>query len=61
MHNVDRIPLECVEHAWKQISNQTIIRMLIGTELGGMGILGDMSVSIFRCKRCKLLKFFSTK
>lgn len=61
MHNVDRKPLECVEHDWKQISNQTIITMFIGIELGGMGIPGDMSVSIFRCKNCRLLRFFSSK
>ena len=55
-------PYECVEpHEWGQISSETTITMLVGTELGGMGVPGDMLISIFRCKRCKLLRFFSSK
>ena len=58
---MERIPLECVDHDWKQISSETIITVTVETGLGGMGIPGDMAISIFRCNRCKVLKSFSCK
>lgn len=51
-------PVECSVpvHDWEQISHDTVLTMIIGKHAPG-----DVSISVFRCTRCKLLKFFSNK
>jgi len=60
-YNMSEKPRQCLEpnHDWEKISNQSSITAQIATELGGMGELGCIVMSIFRCKKCKSLQFFS--
>lgn len=55
-------PVECSvpTHDWEKISGSTIISIVTRTSYD-IDVPGDLHTSVFRCKRCKVLRFFSNK
>ncbi len=55
-------PVECSvpTHNWEKISNGTSLPILFRSK-ADVDILGDVIISVFRCTRCKVLRFFSNK
>lgn len=53
-------PVECSVpvHDWEQISKETTFSVVIQDQNDA---IGTIHASIFRCKRCKILRFFSNK
>jgi len=54
-------PVECSipTHDWEEISNYTDIPKVFKDNEGKIDLQGDIFMSIFRCKRCRVLRFFS--
>ncbi len=54
-------PVECSvpTHDWEEISIGTVLTIVFRMQKGGPDVPGDLTVSVFKCKKCKLVRFFS--